>query len=184
MSKISSLIITRRKFNRLGLVAAGLSLAIAINSCGTSKSSAGQYEAIAKATYTWRVRYSNAPTDDKRGHYEDFESTSLTTVNGQKPEGGVMKDNNKDVWWPKLPPKPSVDQIESGKKSPSEKIGKLELGQTIEYRVKFDKSGEMLNLPTNYSVYRQVSQVDSDTPMNFTMGVNNGSVTKATPVIN
>ena len=102
MSNISSLI-TRRKFNCLGLVAAGLSMAIAINSCGTTKSSAGQYEAIAKATYTWRVRYSIAPTDDKRGHYKDFESTSLTTVNGQEPEGAVMKDNNKDVWWPKLP---------------------------------------------------------------------------------
>jgi len=42
----------------------------------------------------------------------------------------------------------------------------------------------MLNLPTNYDVYRQVSQADSDTPMDFTMGVNNGSVTKATPVVN
>ena len=183
MSKISSFI-TRRKFNRICLATAGLSLAIAINSCGTSESGAGQYEATAKATYTWRVRYSNAPTDDKRGHYKEFESTSLTTVNGQEPEGAVRKENEKDVWWPKLPPKPSVDEIESGKKSPGEKIGKLELGQNIEYRVKFDKDGERLNLPTNYSVYRQVSQSYPDTPLNFTMGVNNGSVTKATPVTN
>lgn len=179
-----SLTINRRKFNRFCLATVGLTLAIAINSCGTSESAGGQYETTAKATYTWRVRYTNAPTDDKRGHYQEFESTSLITRNGIKPEGGVMKDNDKDVWWPKLPPKPSVDEIESGKKSPSEKIGKLELGQSIEYRVKFDKDGEQLNLPTNYSVYRQVSQSYPDIPLNFTMGVNNGSVTKATPITN
>ncbi|NJR47175.1 MAG: hypothetical protein HC775_16250 [Hyellaceae cyanobacterium CSU_1_1] len=183
MLRISSFI-SRRKFNHLCLATVSLGLAIAINSCGTSQSGAGQYEATAKATYTWRVRYTNAPTDDKRGHYEEFESTSLTTVNGQKPEGAVMKENEKDVWWPKLPPKPSVDEIESGKKNSAEKIGKLELGQNIEYRVKFDKDGEKLNLPTNYNVYRQVSKSYPDIPLDFTMGINNGSVTKATPVTN
>jgi hypothetical protein len=183
MIEVSSTI-NRRKFNHFCLVSVGLTLAIAINSCGTSKSAGGQYETSAEATYTWRVRYTNAPTDDKRGHYKEFESTSLTTLNGIKPEEAVMKENEKDVWWPQLPPKPSVDEIESGKKSPSEKIGKLELGQSIEYRVKFDKEGEELNLPTNYSVYRQVSKSYPDIPLNFTMGLNNGSVTKATPVTN
>jgi len=60
----------------------------------------------------------------------------------------------------------------------------LELGQNVEYRVKFNKDGERLNLPTNRAVYRQVVKNYPDTPLNFTMGLNNGSVTKATPVTN
>lgn len=179
-----SRLIPRRQFNRFCVAATGLSIAIALNSCGTSESGAGQYEAKAKATQTWRVRYTNDPMEDKRGRYEEFESTTLTTINGQEPEGAVRKDDNKDVWWGKLPPKPSVDEIEAGKKSPAEKIGKLELNSQIEYRVEFDKDGERLNLPTNYNVYRQVSKNYPDIPLNFTMGVNNGSVTKATPVAN
>ena len=83
-----------------------------------------------------------------------------------------------------MPPKPSIDEIESRKKQPSEKIGRLELGQNVEYRVKFDREGERLNLPTNYSVYRQVAKAYPERPLSFTMGVNNGSVTKATPVTN
>lgn len=178
------MLIPRRQFNRLGLAIAGLSLAIVLNSCGTSQSGAGQYEATAKTTYTWRVRYTNDPMEDKRGRYEEFESTSLTNLNGEKPEGAVSQDDNTGLWWPKLPPKPSRDEIESRVKSPAEKPGRLELGQNVEYRVKFDKDGERLNLPTNYDVYRQVSKSYPDIPLNFTMGVNNGSVTKATPVIN
>ncbi len=174
----------RRTFNRICLTTAALSLAIALNSCGTSESGAGQYEATARATYTWRVNYANDPTEDKRGRYEEFESTSLVNVNGEKPEGAVLQDDNTGIWWPKLPPKPSIDEIEAKKKQPGEKIGRLELGQNVEYRVKFNQEGERLNLPTNYSVYRQVAKAYPDTPLRFTMGVNNGSVTKATPITN
>ena len=179
-----SKLIPRRQFNRLCLATAGLGLTIALNSCGTSESGAGQYEATAKTTYTWRVNYDNNPTEGKRGRYEEFESATLTNVNGEKPEGAVSQDKNTGLWWPKLPPEPSVEEMESRIKSPAEKRGKLELGQDVEYRVKFDKDGERLNLPTNYDVYRQVSKNYPDTPLNFTMGVNNGSVTKATPVTN
>ena len=177
-------LISRRKFSQVCLATVGFGLAIALNSCGTSQSGAGQYEATAKTTYTWRVNYTNDPTENKRGRYEEFESTSLVSVNGEKPEGAVLQDDNTGLWWPKLPPKPSVEEIESGIKSPAEKPGKLELGRDVEYRVKFDKDGERLNLPTNYDVYRQVAKSYPDVPLNFTMGVNNGSVTKATPVTN
>lgn len=177
-------LISRRKFNQTCLAAAGLFIAIAVNSCGTSESGAGQYEATAQATYTWRVRYTHDPLEDKRGRYEQFKSASLINVNGEKPEGAVSQDDNTGIWWPKLPPKPSVEEIESRKKSAAEKIGKLELGQNVEYRVKFNKDGERLNLPTNHAVYRQVAKNYPDIPLKFTMGVNNGSVTKATPITN
>lgn len=176
-------LISRRKFNQICLATAGLSLAIAISSCGTSESGAGQYEATAKATYTWRVNYANDPFENKRGRYEEFESASLTNVNGQKPEGAVYQDDQ-GIWWPKQPPKPTIDEREDLKKSSGEKIGKPELLRQVEYRVKFNKDDERLNLPTNYSVYRQVVKSYPDIPLNFTLGVNNGSVTKATPVAN
>lgn len=171
-------------FKQISLAALGVSLGFFLNSCGTNRSGAGEYEATAKATYTWRVNYSNDPMGNKLGRYEEFESASLVNVNGEKPEGAVLQDDNTGIWWPKLPPKPSIDEIEDRRKSPAEKAGKLELGREVEYRVKFNREGERLNLPTNYSVYRQVAKNYPNTPLNFTMGVNNGSVTKATPVVN
>ncbi len=177
-------VFTSAKFKQIGLATLGVTLGIFLNSCGTNQSGAGQYEATAEATYTWRVNYSNDPTENKRGRYEEFESASIVNVNGEKPEGAVLQDDNTGIWWPKLPPKPSIDEIEARKKRPAEKAGKLELGRNVEYRVKFNKDGERLNLPTNYSVYRQVAKNHPDTPLNFTMGINNGSVTKATPVVN
>ncbi|MEL7010506.1 MAG: hypothetical protein AAGM29_18155 [Cyanobacteria bacterium J06588_4] len=180
---LNSKLISRRKFSQICLATASLGMAIAINSCGTSQSGAGQYEATAKATYTWRVNYSNDPMEDKRGRYVEFESASLTNVNGKKPEGAVLQDDN-GIWWPKVPPKPTIDDREAGKKSSAEQIGKPDLLQQVEYRVKFDKDGERLNLPTNFQVYRQVVKNYPDTPLSFTLGINNGSVTKATPISN
>jgi len=75
-------LLSRRKFNQICLATVSLGMAIAINSCGTSESGAGQYAATAKATYTWRVNYTHDPTEDKRGRYERFESASLINTNG------------------------------------------------------------------------------------------------------
>ncbi|MBE9044736.1 hypothetical protein IQ255_10005 [Pleurocapsales cyanobacterium LEGE 10410] len=174
---------SQRKFKQIFSATGSLILAIALNSCGTSESGAGQYEATAKTTLTWRVPYGNDLQGDKRPKYEKFESASLVNRNGEKPEGAVYQDD-KGIWWPKNPPKPTIEEIEAIKKRPYEEIGKPELLREVEYRVKFDREGERLNLPTNYSVYRQVARNYPDTPLTFVMGVNNGSVTKATPVTN
>ncbi|MEL6494473.1 MAG: hypothetical protein AAFQ41_05025 [Cyanobacteria bacterium J06623_7] len=176
-------LISRRQFNRACMAAAGLGMAIALNSCGTSQSGAGQYEATAKATYTWVVNYDSDPLEGKRGRDVEFESASLMNVNGEKPAGAVYQDDN-EIWWPKQPPKPTLDEREAEQKSSAEKIGKPELRRQVEYRVKFNRDGERLNLPTNPQVYRRVVQNYPDVPLNFTLGVNNGSVTKATPVNN
>lgn len=165
-----------------GLVSVGIGMALMLNSCGTQQSS--QYEATATASITWRVPYyENDITNDKRPRYEEFESVSLVNVNGQKPDGGVRQDD-KGIWWPKEPTRPTVDEIEGGKQKGYEKIGKPEALRQVEYRVKYNKDGEKINLPTNHSVYRRVVKSYPDIPLNFTMGVNNGSVTKATPIIN
>ncbi len=172
----SSKLFSRRKFKRISLATATLGFAIALNSCGTQQSD--QYEATATSKITWVVNYSD-PLEGKRPKIEKFESVSLVNRNGEKPDGAVYQDD-KGIWWPKEPPKPTLDEIEA-KKRPSEKIGKPERLREVEYRVKFNKDGERLNLPTNYDVYRQVVKAYPDTPLTFTMGLNNGSVTKATP---
>ena len=172
---------SRREFSRIGLAVIGLSLAVIFNGCGSQQ--AQQYEATATATLTWRVNYTHDPLEDKRGRYETFESVSLVNRNGEKPEEAVFQDD-KGIWWPKNPPKPTVDEIEAARKNPYEKIGKLELLREVEYRVKYDQDGERINLPTNYSVYRQVVKAYPDTPLKFIMGLNNGTVEKATPITN
>ncbi len=173
----SSKLFSQRNFPRISLATAALGLAIALNSCGTQQSD--QYEATATSKMTWVVNYSNDPSGDKRPKIEEFESVSLVNRNGEKPDGAVYQDD-KGIWWPKEPPKPTLDEIEA-KKRPTDKIGNPERLREVEYRVKFDQDGERLNLPTNYDVYRQVVKAYPDTPLTFTMGLNNGSVTKATP---
>lgn len=169
---------SRRNFNRIGLGAATLAMAIAFNGCETQQ--ADNYEATATAKMTWMVEYSDDPLQDKRPRVEKFESVTLVNRNGAKPDGAVFQDDQ-EIWWPKEPPKPSLDEIEARKKRPSEKIGKAKRLREVEYRVKFYQDGEKLNVTTNPQVYRQVVKAYPDTPLVFTMGVNNGSVTKATP---
>ena len=170
------------QLGKVCLVSATMSMAVLFNGCGSQQSA--QYEATAKSSITWRVPYYEGDiNNDKRPRYEEFESVSLVNVNGQKPEGAVRQDD-KGIWWPKEPPKPTVDEIEAGKNQAYEKIGKPEALRQVAYRVKYNKDGERINLPTNHEVYRRVVKSYPDTPLNFTMGINNGSVTKATPVTN
>ena len=177
-----SKIFSQPQLSKICLASTAIGMAIIFNGCGSQQSA--QYEATAKSNITWRVPYYQGDTtNDKRPRYEEFESASLVNVNGQKPEDAVYQDD-KGIWWPKEPPKPTVDEIEGGKKKAYEKIGKPERLRQVEYRVKYNQDGERINLPTNYDVYRQVVKSYPDTPLNFTMGINNGSVTKATPVTN
>jgi hypothetical protein len=106
-----------------------LSLTILFTSCGTQ--TINQYQATAATTLTWRVNYTNDPMKDKRGRWEEFASTSLTNVNGEKPEDAFGQSDDRGLWWPKIPPKPSLDEIEERQKRPYEKPGKPELLRTV-----------------------------------------------------
>ena len=174
-------VLSEPKFRQSCLATVSLGLAVMLNGCDSQQ--AQLYEATAKTSLTWRANYTHDPLEDKRGRYETFESVSLVNRNGAKPEEAVFQDD-KGIWWPKNPPKPTVDELEAARKKPYEKIGKPELLRQVEYRVEYDQDGERVNLPTNYSVYRQVVKAYPDTPLNFTMSINNGSVEKATPITN
>ncbi len=176
---------TLKKYHRchsqivLSLIVFGLVVFIA--SCTTT--TVEQYEATAITTLTWQVNYTNDPQEDKRGRFEEFASSSITNRNGNKPEGRVTGPDDKGLWWPLIPSKPTLDQIEELQKRPYEKPGKPELLRTVRYYIVYDKNGQSMNLPTNYSVYRQVVKAYSKgIPLKLTMGVNNGSVEKAEPI--
>lgn len=149
--------------------------------CGTQNVT--QYEATALTTLTWQVNYANDPTKGKRGRFEEFASVSLLNRNGEKPEAATFGPDDRGLWWAKIPPKPSLDEIEERQKRSYEKPGKPELLRQVKYHITFQQNGQNITLPTNYSVYRQVVKAyPKQIPLRLTMGINNGSVEKATPI--
>ena len=141
------------------------------------------YEATAVTKIIWRVEYLRNASQDKPGRYEEFASASLTNRNGQKPEGGIVCPQQQDLWCPKLPPRPSLDEIEARRKNNLEKFGKPERLWTEKYYISYQQEGQTITLPTNYEVYRQVVKAyPQQIPLKLTMGINNSSVLKATPI--
>jgi hypothetical protein len=154
--------------------------AIAFTSCGVQ--TIDRYEATALTILTWQVNYTNDPVDNKQGRFEEFASVSLQNRNGQKPEGRVVGPDDKGLWWPVNPPKPTIDEIEARQKKAYEKAGKPELLRQVKYHIIYQQDGQTITLPTNDGVYRQVVKAyPNQTPLQLTMGLNNGSVEKAEP---
>ena len=169
-----------RQLPKLLLIIISFFIVTFIPSCGTQ--TIDSYQATAETTLTWQVKYTNDPTEDKRGRFAEFASVSLVNRNGKKPEAGVYQDDQ-GLWWAKVPPKPSVDEIEARRKRLYEKIGKPELLREVKYHITYQQNGQTITLPTNYSVYRQVVKAyPQKIPLRLTMGINNGSVEKAEPL--
>lgn len=147
--------------------------ALTLSSCSTVKTS--DYEATALTTYTWRVQYIDEPSPQ----FATFASTSLLNRNGVKPEGAVTGPDDRGLWWPALPPRPTVDEVER-RKQPQQEISKPELLKTVEYKVTYSLGGQRQTLPTNYDVYREIVKAyPARIPLQFTLGVNDNTVEKA-----
>ncbi len=176
-------------FNSLGLIPvkilsfASLSLGISILLASCETQTINEYEATAVTTITWRVNYSHSAKEDKQGRDEEFASASLTNRNGEKPDGGIVCPHKLDLWCPKIPPQPSIDEVEARRQNNSEKIGRPERLWQEKYYITYQQDGQTITLPTNYQVYRQVVKAYPEKiPLELTMGINNGSVEKATPI--
>lgn len=153
----------------------GVSVAIALTSCTTLTTN--QYEATALTTYTWQVHYSSS--GQKSPRIEEFASTSLLNRNGIKPERAVTGPDDRGLWWPALPPRPTVNEIEQ-RQQPQEKADTPQLLKTVEYKMTYQESNQSVTLPTNYYVYREVVKAyPSRTPLQLTLGVGETSVEKA-----
>ena len=160
-----------------------LSCALVILFAACTTQQVTQYEATALTILTWQVNYANDPTEGKRGRFEEFASVSLLNRNGEKPEAAAFGPDDRGLWWAKIPPKPSLDEIEERQKRSFEKPGKPELLRQVKYHITYQQNGQNITLPTNHSVYRQVVKAyPKNIPLRLTMGINNGSVEKATPI--
>ena len=154
--------------------------ALTLTSCSTATTE--QYEATALTSYTWLVLYANNLTSQPQPRIETFANTSMLNRNGLKPAGAVVGPDDRGLWWPTLPPRPSVDEVEQRKKSQFE-AGKPELLKDVKYKLTYGMGNTQNTLPTNYEVYRQVVKAyPQRTPLELTLGVNDNSVEKAEPV--
>jgi hypothetical protein len=165
--------------NRVAIALLGTILSFALASC--DRVTTNKYEATALTTYTWRVKYFINENEDIP-RWETFASSSALNVNGQKPdkEGGYQDE--KGLWWPPLPPRPSIDEIEERAK-PSEQHTRPELLRKVKYSLAYQEGDRQETLDTNYSVYRQaVKASKTGRSLKLTLGVNNRSVEKAEPI--
>ena len=170
-----------RKFRQFLLAFLSCSFILIFAGCGTQNVT--QYEATALTILTWQVNYTNTSTDGRLGRFEEFASVSLLNRNGEKPEAATFGPDDQGLWWAKVPPKPSLDEIEERQQRPYEKPGKPELLRQVKYHISYQQDGQNITLPTNYVVYRQVVKAyPKKIPLQLTMGINNGSVEKATPI--
>jgi hypothetical protein len=144
---------------------------------GCTPVNTADYSAKAITTYVWRVEYDNGNTRTP-DRIEDFTSTALTTYNSVKPEDAVTGPDEKGLYWPALPPKPTLDEVE--KRASNEKPGAPLLHQIDRYEVSYNREGKNVTVPTNYDVYRTVSQnAKTQTPLKFILGVDDQRVEKA-----
>ncbi len=162
----------------MAIGAVGCLISTTLAACSTLTTS--QYEATARVRYVWQVQYVTN-SDGKRPRIEQFESTTLTNLNGQRPDDAVTGPDDQGLWWPAVPPRPTVDEVEA-RQEPNESVDSIELQKDVSYMMTFEMDGQTRIMPTNYSVYRQVVKaLPNQQLLELTLGVNDGSVLKAEP---
>ncbi|MBW4516094.1 MAG: hypothetical protein KME11_12840 [Timaviella obliquedivisa GSE-PSE-MK23-08B] len=138
-----------------------------------------QYEATATVTYTWQVEYSINPDKTNQIRREKFASTSLINKNGERPGEAVTGPDDRGLWYPALPPRPTVDEIEARQK-PQERISQPELLKDAAYTLTYESDGQTITAPTNYDVYRTVVKaLPNQQPLALTLGIDDKFVQKA-----
>jgi hypothetical protein len=155
-------------------------LTLGISSCDRIVTT--QYEATATVTYTWQVEYSPNPDKPIRTRREQFATTSLINRNGERPIDAVSGPDDQGLYWPAIPPRPTVDDIEAETRSSDEVVSSPQLRKDVDYAITYTDNGRELTLPTNYAVYRQVVRAYPDQPpLELTIAGDENFVTKAEP---
>jgi hypothetical protein len=151
------------------ILAAIAGLALALTGC--EEKTTRQYEVTATVTYTWQVEYNTNPDKTNQIRREKFASTSLINKNGERPGEAVTGPDDKGLWYPALPPRPTVDELEARQK-PSEQMTQPELLKSADYTITYESEGQTITAPTNYDVYRTVVKVlPNQPPLEVTVGV-------------
>lgn len=166
--------------NRVVLALTSLSLGFLLTSCANVVTT--DYEATATVIYTWQVEYMPNPEKPVRNRRERFATVSLVNRNGERPIDAVSGPDDKGLWWPAIPPRPTVDQIEEEQRSSDEVVGTPQLIKDVKYAITYTDQGRQVTLPTNHSVYRQVVKAyPEQQPLELTVAGNENFVTKAEP---
>jgi hypothetical protein len=165
------------------VVCALLVSASGCNQVSTNASEAtADFEATAATTYVWQVEYvprniSQDRPNDRR--LERFESTRVVNVNGTRPEAAGSGPDDKGLWWPVLPPEPTVTDIED-RRQKAETPRSPEVIKSVDYKITFNQAGENKTLPTDYDVYREaVRAFEKQRPLKLTLGPQDKSVIQA-----
>jgi len=154
---------------QLRWVLPAIGVVLALSGCAVATTN--QYSATARVTYTWRVEYATNPQNPATTRVVNFASTSMLNHNGSEPPGAITGPDDHGLWWPALPPRPMVDEIEQHQQ-PFEEFGPPQLLKSVKYQVTYQTSGKSITLPTNYQVYRQVAKAyPSKQPLKFILGL-------------
>lgn len=138
-----------------------------------------RYEATALTRYTWQVAYSTDPSHERGQRFETFASTTLLNRNGQKPVDAVTGPDDRGLWWAALPPRPTLDAIEQRQQA-FEQPDTPQLIKQVDYRLRFQREGKTVTLPTNDDVYREaIKATRAGTPLSLTLGLGEQTVEKA-----
>ncbi len=137
------------------------------------------FSATAVTTYVWQVEYSGQSDRPNDRRIERFASNSLENIDGVMPDAAVGSADDQGLWWPALPPRPTVDDLEASHQR-GETIGTPEIIKQVDYILTFYKDGRQQTLPTNYSVYRQAIKAQKDNrSLELTLSPTEQSVQKA-----
>lgn len=118
------------------------------------------YTVAAITTYTWMADYraqGGNPDRPRDTRTETFANNSLTITNGQRPPRVAGDADEKGLWWPALPPEPTVDELEA-RQGDLEQVERPRIVQSVTYQITFTQGGETLTRPTQYPVYREALQ--------------------------
>lgn len=167
------------KIDRFLLGLLGVLLALGIWACDLLSAEftlvVQDYAAIAEVTYLWQVEYAESFDIARTIRQETFASTQLTNRNGLAPEGAVTGPDDQGLWWPALPPRPTVDELEARQQEIREKRTDPALLKRVDYRIEFEQDGVTQTASTKHVVYRQVVKAhaaDQVLVLTFTPGQN------------
>lgn len=162
---------------------AALVASLSVSGCRTV--TAIDYDAQAVTTHTWQAEYrpQGVSSDRPRNRrVEQFSAALLVNRNGERPAAAVGEADAQGLWWPPLPPRPTVDDLEARRQG-NEVFSEPTLTKSVEYRITFTEAGRSpVTLPTRYDVYRQaVIAHETGRSLTLTLGPQNQSVLKAEP---
>ncbi|MDA0268428.1 MAG: hypothetical protein O2890_10800 [Cyanobacteria bacterium] len=140
------------------------------------------YEATAMTTYTWQAEYRPqgvTPDRPREGRIETFGSSYRVNINGQPVAADFGSADEQGLWWPDLPPKPTVDDLEARLKK-REVFSAPEINKSVQYTLTFEQGGEQVTVQTEYPVYREaVKGREGGRPLQLTLGREEAYVRRA-----